>query len=414
MQRRGSLWSGVLKWLAMVRQSIGRPNKGTGTVEQKYRIFILGAGFSRPAGLPLAGELWTEVQKRAKRLGGRAQKFTRDLDDYLTFKKECEGIEVSPERIDFEDFLAFLDVEHHLGLRGSDTWSADGNEGQVVVKTLIGKILTEAMPRADAIPRLYLKFAEALQPHDYVLTFNYDVLLERALKAIRKPFRLFPDRYERVGRNSAILDLSHDEVIVLKMHGSIDWFDRRQYRELEEGFARQGLTSKPRHPVFSNVQDLGVVPIVEGPRYPDDPLLDMHRVTRIERLYAVDILFHAAPWLLNPSMAKILYYEKLRDFWFGLGAAGGLNLGLAIIGYSLPAADAHARRIIYQIVKNYERAFRADQDLGRRKTPIVLVDYRRTPAEIEDFRRRYGFVDGKHSKVVLTGFDEDVVTLFEI
>ena len=38
--------------------------------------------------------------------------------------------------------MAFLDVEHYLGLRkGRTTWSTDGNEGQVVVKTLIGEIL---------------------------------------------------------------------------------------------------------------------------------------------------------------------------------------------------------------------------------------------------------------------------------
>lgn len=28
---------------------------------QKYRVIILGAGFSKPAGLPLGDELWVEI-----------------------------------------------------------------------------------------------------------------------------------------------------------------------------------------------------------------------------------------------------------------------------------------------------------------------------------------------------------------
>ena len=59
--------------------------------------------------------------------------------------------------------MGFLDVEHFLGLRGSDTWSDDGNEGTVVAKTLIGQILADCLDRLNAIPELYLKFAET--PH---------------------------------------------------------------------------------------------------------------------------------------------------------------------------------------------------------------------------------------------------------
>ena len=47
------------------------------------------------------------------------------------------------------------------------------------MKTLIGEILAERMPAE--VPELYLKFARILKPEDYVLTFNYDTLLERAL-----------------------------------------------------------------------------------------------------------------------------------------------------------------------------------------------------------------------------------------
>jgi hypothetical protein len=143
-----------------------------------HAIYVLGAGFSKPAGLPLASELWPEVYRRACTLTGRMAQFREDLEDFTKFKLECDGIQLTPETVDFEEFLGFLDVEYHLNLRGPDTWSTHGNEAQVVAKTLIGQVLAERMPSREAIPSLYLNFARKLRPGDTVLTFNYDVVLE--------------------------------------------------------------------------------------------------------------------------------------------------------------------------------------------------------------------------------------------
>jgi hypothetical protein len=166
-------------------------------LSKRFRIFILGAGFSCPAGLPLATDLWKEVLRRASGMSGRAGFFRDDLNAYIEFRRLSDGVALAPNDVDFEDFMAFLDIEHYLGLRGKDTWSRDGNESQVVVKTLIGEILTELTPASDKIPELYLKFAKLLQPTDYVLTFNYDVLLERALDVVGLSFRLYPWRFDR-------------------------------------------------------------------------------------------------------------------------------------------------------------------------------------------------------------------------
>jgi hypothetical protein len=173
----------------------------------------------------MAGELWTEVRRRAKGMTGRAEKFQHDLQTYIRFKKECDGVSLSVDDVNFEEFLGFLDVEYHLGLRGSDTWSADGNETQVIAKTLIGQILTERMPPRHKLPGLYLDFANKLRPGDYVLTFNYDLILERALEAVGKPFRLFPQRYERLGSGGgATVDSSNRSDS--ESRSEIAWFHR--------------------------------------------------------------------------------------------------------------------------------------------------------------------------------------------
>ena len=246
----------------------------------RYRIIILGAGFSKPADLPLADELWNIILNRAKHLWGRADKFNDDLEAYIKFHSDCDGVQLAPENIDFEEFLGFLDIEHYLGLRGSDTWSDDGNEGQIVVKTLIGEILSTYMPSRDSIPELYLEFARCLQPRDYILTFNYDVLLERALDAVGKPYRLFPYRYSSVSRFSGIIDNSNEEVTILNLHGSIDWFDKSRFIDRIKSQEEHGLSTLPRDSVFNGVEDWGLTQIVDGPRHTDDPLLTMYRGSR--------------------------------------------------------------------------------------------------------------------------------------
>jgi hypothetical protein len=117
----------------------------------KSSLYILGAGFSAAAGLPLANELWREVMRRAWPMTGRAEKFAHDLKAFIEFKRRAEGTKLRPKDVNFEEFLGFLDVEHYLGLRGSDTWSTHGNKTQVIVKTLIGQILAERTPQADGI-----------------------------------------------------------------------------------------------------------------------------------------------------------------------------------------------------------------------------------------------------------------------
>jgi hypothetical protein len=227
---------------------------------RRFRLIILGAGFSRPAGFPLATELWKEIRDTAASFspGLRAHKFSDDLEDYIAFRRETEGVMLTPETVDFEDFMRFLDVEHYLGLRGSDTWSEDGNEGTIVTKFLIGKILARHMIALANIPELYIEFAKCLEPNDVVITFNYDPLLERALDAVGKPYRLFSSRYKSVHEPSGIVeDDSRDEVIVFKVHGSIDWFDRSEF-ERRITLHENHRASPPEDIIFSNEAALGL------------------------------------------------------------------------------------------------------------------------------------------------------------
>lgn len=232
-------------------------------MHERFRIFILGAGFSKPAGLPIAAELWNKIRGMAAHLTGRASKFNDDLDTYIQFLKDCDGVEWRPSEINFEKFMEFLDIQHCLGLRGSDTWSQDGNEGTVVTKYLMGKILASQVNALTEVPELYLEFARRLTLTDMVITFNYDTLLERALEAVGKPYRLFSSRYKSVSEQSGIVDTSREEVVILKVHGSIDWFDRASF-EWRIKHHEKMKASPPRDMIFSHENELGLVKLIDG------------------------------------------------------------------------------------------------------------------------------------------------------
>ena len=382
----------------------------------KFAIYILGAGFSRPAGLPLGNDLWSEVLRRGLCMEGRASKFRKDLDHYIKFRSRCEGKSVSAEDINFEEFLGFLDLEHYLGLRGSDTWSQDGNEGQIVTKTLIGQILIEKTPATQNVPKLYLDFVRLLRPGDRVLTFNYDVLLERALEAVKVPYRLFPHRYESVGKwgacsSPATLSMDNNEVVVLKMHGSVDWFDRQPLLDRQQDAHEQGFHwYDPEDPVFNSARKLTAIPITEGPRFADDPLREMHRVVDIDRLYRDPPWFLSVPSIVAPSINKVIYSGRISEFWRGLNEAGTGSLRLVIIGYSLPPHDDYVRQILYRLVRNYQHIpiDRVRSDAQERED-LLIVDLQQTANDLKEFKKRYAFIDWDKTTLHPTGFDDEAL-----
>ncbi|MGI0133659.1 MAG: hypothetical protein ACREBW_01710 [Candidatus Micrarchaeaceae archaeon] len=163
--------------------------------------------------------------------------------------------------------------------------------------------------------------------------------------------------------------------------------------------------------MFKTSEALRVVRLVDGPRFPDDPLREMYRALDIERLYPKRILFRATPALLNPSSTKILYSRMFRDFWWGMGDAGVLNFRMAIIGFSLSHHDDYARQVLYRLVTNYQRQYWDGEGLpgDRKKTPLLLVDCLPSPDQEGRFRRRYAFVDWSRAETYFGGFDERLV-----
>jgi hypothetical protein len=325
--------------------------------------------------------------------------------------QKAEGFSGSVDDINIEKFLSFLDIEHYLELEGSDTWSNEGNLTQLMVRHNIGYILHDRMP--EIIPGLYKQFASKLNPSDWVLTFNYDTLLEESLESIGTPYRLFPSRYSDIGFDSGTVDFSKEEVVILKMHGSIDWFDRRPYDGMVKHFEQSPYLIDIKHPLFGPDSVIKSECIVDGPRFPDDPLSQIFRVKNISSVYSSKTNYwEYVPLILNPSHTKLLYAKPLIEFWRGWGRSGGLNLGLGVIGYSLPGYDDYARQAIFKISQNFQ-GFEPDFELdGRTKQPVRILDYRPSDSAKADLHASYQFLDPLKTEYWYSGLTTDAINWF--
>lgn len=374
-----------------------------------FRIIVLGAGFSRSAGLPLGTDLFQEARRSITSHVGRDNKMEADLDRYIRYLNRCEGKNYTAESIDYELFLGFLDVEHFLGLKGKDTWSDEGNESQLMIRQAIAKVLYEHTP--DAPPAIYREFAKRLDLCDMVLTFNYDTILESALEQEGVGYRLFPNRYSKIGWGMNTVDDSKDEVVVLKLHGSINWFDKAVY---DRAVARGRTYPEPyevKHPVFGNQRIVDSRPITDGPRDEGDPLASIYQVSNLERVLNWGF-WECCPLILAPSQTKLFYSQPLRDFWWGIQRAGGLNLGLGVIGYSLPSYDAYARQALYHVFSNYT-GYAPDLEMfGRKKGKIRIIDMRPPGDSGAEIRGRYRFADWGRTDLWLDGFNHKSLDWF--
>ena len=361
-----------------------------------HRLFLLGAGFSKPAGLPLAAELVPQVRAVADEwlsvvTQGGFSHLNAALDRYETFLKETNP----GRRFDLEEFGAWLDWEHILRLKGSDTFSDYGNEAGLQLRWAIGKVLYDRTPLE--VPELYLEFASRLTTTDVVLTLNYDLLLERALDAVRLPFRRFPDRLSEI-QDTYVSGDSHrsQELLLMKLHGSIDW----TYAKKDVWGGLGGASGW-----------LDAAPLTEGPRPSDDPLLQIAVIPndRLMSYYNDRRSWYRHPaLLLPPSTAKPLAGSPLVPLWNGVGLYSYMRGGFSVIGCSLPAGDPYVLQVVHHIATDYVSGRRRGGNLWPQRR-MKLVDCRTSECERSALLDRYRFMDMEQTDVFTDGLTVDIL-----
>lgn len=183
------------------------------------RVFILGAGFSKPAGMPLATELTEGLVKKVSERDGLEdmQAWINGFQEKLQWFNQNQTNPINIEELfhyaKFEEEI--WRMQQHLcrvGRYDGETAWGKANDIMAWLSYLeedLVELLWEKQKQADLDP--IKQFAEHLRSGDVILTFNYDTLLERALGELKKPW------------SHGLEDTKSDAVVVLKLHGSLDW-----------------------------------------------------------------------------------------------------------------------------------------------------------------------------------------------
>jgi len=173
---------------------------------RRNRVFILGAGFSAAAGVPLTNELLVEALKLfASECPGIYSRIERHALEALGSKSET----LDTAELNFSDLCTFLEFVELREYGGGERWSSQGSREKLALRFYLAKTIAKRTPSLQQIPQLYKAFATQLHPGDIILSLNWDGLLEAALTAVGKKYT-----YDQ---------FNNEEVNISKLHGSINW-----------------------------------------------------------------------------------------------------------------------------------------------------------------------------------------------
>jgi len=283
-------------------------------------VFFLGAGFSTIAHLPNTAALLNEVHELAKT--NVAWGVSKDLDHRLTdayrffYPDQREGFR--PEVVDFFSVLASYNQIDKGNL-------PDGFPAGALLADLRFAVVHVISERLRVLTNTTLQSNHVLLDRmvargNVVITTNWDTLVERAANAREVPHRL---------RGSPV----DSELLVLKLHGSIDW--------LRKGDAKKSLSK-------SYYADLAELLASSRARTRTVQSSDLLR-SRVANAGATWRTIKAAtrdPFMLTMSPGKADALGPLIPLWEDAYRAISAAATLEIIGYSMPADDIEIRTLL--------------------------------------------------------------------
>ena len=356
------------------------------------RLFILGAGFSKPAGLPLGRDLLEDVRKHI--LSGGGETLEEEIREWQQLYPD--------KKIDLESVLAYSHRQQYLRLWGSEEMYSHGSQTIVSARQAIQEILTSNTPRPA--PTLYRNFAKRLEPWDIVLTFNYDTLLEQTLDELSKPYTLLPGW--RLERDPSIFKKKH--IDLLKLHGSIDWYDYDYHKDSREYREKNDIPDS--NPLFGQCPEIPKDRLSSAEPSAEYASRMYSRVFRVPELatYLPTLskpFWDLVPFILPPAYDKLLGHEAILDLWENLYRILVDMPSIIVIGYSMPQYDSYA----YETLGRFFMSYQGQGALTRweqTRVPIQLVTY---ACSKEEALNNFPFLDAESTCVWHHGFSDDAL-----
>jgi hypothetical protein len=315
-------------------------------------VYFVGAGLSVAMGLPNTAMLLDGVLELARRTPRWRNEGLEDRLDraFKYFYPDAIHAGYRPEVVDFFSALrTYLDVG--AGLPGG---FAEAPHLYRSLKSAIAHLLIEKLRQANkGLKAGHPYLDEILRPGNFVVTSNWDLLIERYAQLHSVPLR-------HSGSGSP------DEVVLLKLHGSIDWCLGQHmaprpvsnYAMLNERlFATRQY--RPSLPAKSKRTNLCV------------------RIRAIESWSSALSLVRSRasePHIATMAHGKAGELGPLRPLWRDAYGAISRAARLEVVGYSMPPDDIEIRTLLRAGV---ERGADLDEVVVRNPTPDVHDRIRR-------------------------------------
>ena len=249
--------------------------------------------------------------------------------------------------------------------------------------------------------------------HDTIITFNYDTLLEKALDAVGKPYSLAPEWW----LSEPLTEEGLRYVNLLKVHGSVDWYDRKPYDDYMAKYGQYyDKALQPQDPIFGPNPKVKAEPLSRGRT---DEGMGKRIIPRVVRVPDYGRLLHMrdeltkmfmVPFMLPLAHDKILGHDPVLDFWWSLQRIVGYETSdITMIGYSMPKHDQYAYEAISTIFMEYQKLHdaKAAGISEHTRKPIQIINKAQSAQKImEDLP----FMDPNKSRIWHEGFSPQSVT----
>lgn len=272
------------------------------------RVFLLGAGFSAAAGVPLTQQL---LEDALRRFSMECPGIYSRVEGYA---QESIGQEDGPldlATLNFSELCTFLEYIELREYGGGERWSEHGSREKLALRYYLAKTIVASTPTPDRVPELYREFAGILQPRDMVISFNWDGLLEAALTAVGKTYT-----YDRQDENA---------ITISKLHGSVNW----RLGEPKRLDARPSRLPWQKLDFGSGMMDRSL--------YAASDLLRLGTWARFGPLDEVD------PYLVLPGYGKAFDVRANAPLWYKPEFVFAFTHDVYIIGLSIAHDDFFVR-----------------------------------------------------------------------
>lgn len=277
---------------------------------RRSRVFILGAGFSAYAGIPLTSTLLRDAMRifevECNGIFQRVENYAGDLDWQAAGKPDFSTLS-------FSELCTHLEFVELSEFAGGERWSDEGSREKLALRFYLAKCIARATPHANAIPDLYVEFAKQLNDRDVIISFNWDCLLELAILSVGKSYNY---------------NFGDNGIRLAKPHGSVNW-------RLNEPRNLNGPSNTLQWKPIGFAQGL-----IEQEIWHTTELLDSSVWEHYQPLGEVQ------PFLVLPGYGKAFDVRSNATLWYRPGFAFIASRDIYIVGLGL-AKDDHFIRSFF-------------------------------------------------------------------